>query len=161
MRLRTDLSTIQESPNWPILIWNLINWRAQAAPGLRQSNIRLGSDAALTVEPGVESVVVTDPRRATRRLGVRDRAVLITADTAGLFEVTADQNKYAFAVNALQREESDLTAAVAGRWGDWANAVALQWDYRSVAWILSLLALGSLVIHAWLTSRGRAGRNPR
>src|SRR5262249_33263449 len=36
LRLRPDLSTLQESPNWPILIWNLLNWRAQVAPGLRQ-----------------------------------------------------------------------------------------------------------------------------
>src|SRR6266511_1789060 len=66
LRLRPDLSTLQESPNWPILIWNLINWRAQAAPGLRQTNLRLGGDAALTVESGVESVSVIDPRRVTR-----------------------------------------------------------------------------------------------
>jgi hypothetical protein len=160
LRLRTDLSTMQESPNWPILIWNLINWRAQSAPGLRQSNIRLGSDAALTVEPGVESVAVTDPRRVTRRLSVRDRAALINADTAGVYEITANRSNYAFAVNALQREESDLTQAASGRWGNWANAAALQWEYRSVAWILSLLALIALGVHAWLLSRGRVGGSP-
>ncbi|HEY8458738.1 MAG TPA: BatA domain-containing protein, partial [Blastocatellia bacterium] len=67
LRLRPDLSTLQETPNWPILIWNLINWRAQSAPGLRQRNLRLGGDAALTVESGVESVSVIDPRRVARQ----------------------------------------------------------------------------------------------
>src|SRR5215510_9906465 len=159
LRLRPDLSTLQESPNWPILIWNLINWRAQAAPGLRQTNLRLGGDAALTVESGVESVSVTDPRRVTRRLPARDKSVLVRADVAGVYEISANQNKYPFAANALRREESDLTRATSGRWGNWANAKALQWEYRGVAWVLLLLALSVLAVHAWLIARrNRSGR---
>jgi len=157
LRLRPDLSTLQESPNWPILIWNLINWRAQAAPGLRQTNLRLGGDATLTVESGVESVSVVDPRRVARQLPVHDKTVLIKADTAGVYEISANQNKYLFAANALRREESDLTQAASGRWGNWANATALQWEYLSVAWALLLLALIALAVHAWLISRGRVG----
>ncbi|MGH9768189.1 MAG: BatA domain-containing protein [Blastocatellia bacterium] len=153
LRLRPDLSTLQESPNWPILIWNLINWRAQVAPGLRQTNVRLGADAALTVESGVESVSVTDPRRVTRRFPTRDSAALIKADTAGVYEIGVNQGKYAFAANALQREESDLTQASSGHWGNWANATALQWEYRSMAWVLLLLALIALAVHAWLVAR--------
>ncbi|HEU0177761.1 MAG TPA: BatA domain-containing protein [Blastocatellia bacterium] len=153
LRLRPDLSTLQESPNWPILFWNLINWRAQIAPGLRQKNLRLGSAAALTVESGVESVSVVDPRRVTRRLAARDKAVLIRADVAGVYEISANQNRYSFAANALQREESDLTRASSGRWGNWANSTALQWEYRSVAWVLLLLALSALAVHAWMIAR--------
>jgi hypothetical protein len=156
LRLRPDLSTLQESPNWPILIWNLINWRAQVAPGLRQTNLHLGGDAALAVEPGVESVSVVDPRRVARQLPTRDKSVLIRADVAGVYEISANQNKYSFAANALQREESDLTRAASGRWGNWANATALQWEYRSVAWVLLLLALAALAVHAWLVARRRA-----
>jgi hypothetical protein len=153
LRLRPDLSTLQESPNWPILIWNLINWRAQVAPGLRQKNLRLGGDAALTVEPGVESVSVIDPRRVARRFPARDKSVLIRADVAGVYEISANQYKYSFAANALRREESDLTRSSSGRWGNWASSTALQWEYRSVAWILLLLALGALAVHAWLIAR--------
>jgi Aerotolerance regulator N-terminal len=159
LRLRPDLSTLQESPNWPILIWNLINWRAQTAPGLRQTNLRMGADAALTVDPGVESVSVVDPRRVTRQLTARDKTVLIRADVAGVYEVSANQSKYSFAANAMQREESDLTQATSGRWGNWASATALQREYRSVAWVLLLLALTALAIHAWLIARrNRSGR---
>jgi hypothetical protein len=153
LRLRPDLSTLQESPNWPILIWNLIDWRAQVAPGLRQKNLRLGGDAALTVESGVESVTVVDPRRGARQLPARDKSVLIRADIAGVYEISANQNKYSFAANALQREESDLTQTASGHWGNWATSTALQWEYRSVAWALALLALCALAVHAWLIAR--------
>jgi Aerotolerance regulator N-terminal len=153
LRLRPDLSTLQESPNWPILIWNLINWRAQVGPGLRQTNLRLGGDATLMVESDVESVSVVDPRRVTRQLAAHDKTVLIKADIVGVYEIGANQNKYSFAANALQREESDLTQAASGSWGNWANATALQWEYRSVAWVLLLLALIALSFHAWLVAR--------
>src|SRR5262247_434424 len=159
LRLRPDLSTLQESPNWPILIWNLINWRAQAAPGLRQTNLRLGGDAALTVESGVESVSVVDPRRVTRQLPARDKSVSVRADVAGVYVISANQNRYSFAANALRREESDLTRAASGRWGNWANATALQWEYRSVAWVLLLLALSVLAVHAWLIARRSRSRH--
>lgn len=157
LRLRPDLSTLPQSPNWPILIWNLINWRAMVSPGLRQTNIRLGGDATLAVESGVESVKVVDPQRVTRQLPAREKTVLIRAEVAGVYEVNANQNKYSFAANALRREESDLTQAASGRWGNWANAAALQWEYRSVAWVLLLLALITLAVHAWLVAQ-RASR---
>src|SRR5262249_35777160 len=33
LRLRPELSTVQDSPQWPILVWNLVQWRASQAPG--------------------------------------------------------------------------------------------------------------------------------
>jgi hypothetical protein len=153
LRLRPDLSTLQETPNWPILIWNLINWRALSMPGLERANVRLGSDATLKVPPGVEAVKVTDPLRRTTELPAREKAVTIKAETIGVYQVEASRNRYSFAANTLQREESDLTRAASGRWGDWANATELQWEYRSIGWFLLLLAMIVLAIHALLVKR--------
>jgi len=158
LRLRPDLSTLQETPNWPILIWNLINWRAASAPGLERTNVRLGSDTTLRVPAGVESVKVTDPLRKTTELPAREKAVTIKAETIGVYEIgiykiDANQNRYSFAANALQREESDLTGAASGRWGDWASATELQWEYRNIGWLFLLLAMVVLAIHAWLVAR--------
>jgi Aerotolerance regulator N-terminal len=153
LRLRPDLSTLQETPNWPILIWNLINWRALSAPGLERTNVRLGSDATLGVPAGVESVKVTDPLRKTTELPAREKAVTIKTETIGVYQIEANQNRYSFAANALQREESDLTGAASGRWGDWANATELQWEYRNIGWLFLLLAMAVLAIHAWLVAR--------
>jgi hypothetical protein len=161
LRLRPDLSTLQETPNWPILIWNLLNWRALSAPGLEHTNVRLGSDATLRVPPGVESVKVTDPLRKTTQLPAREGTVTIKAETIGVYEIGANQNRYSVAANALQREESDLTGAASGRWGgfpsggrdwDWANATELQREYRNIGWLLLLLAMAVLAIHAWLVA---------
>ncbi|HEX9003357.1 MAG TPA: VWA domain-containing protein [Blastocatellia bacterium] len=153
LRLRPEVSTLQETPNWPILIWNLIAWRANVAPGLQQANVRLGGEARLTVEPGVQSVRLVDPRQRPLQLPVPDNSLTIKADTAGVYELSANQNKYVFAANAISREESDLTQTASGRWGSWANAPSLQWEYRSIFWLLALLVLVVLAVHGWLVAR--------
>jgi hypothetical protein len=157
LRLRPDLSTLQETPNWPILIWNLISWRGLSAPGLERANVRLGSAATVKVPAGVESVKITDPLRTTTNLPVREQTVAIKAETIGVYEVEANKNGipgYSFAANALEREESDLKRAAAGRWGDWSKATDLQWEYRNMSWLFLLLALAVLAAHAWLVARG-------
>ena len=68
LRLRPDLSTLQDTPNWPILIWNLIDWRAASAPGLKQANLRLGDEAVLTVGPESRSVEMQESRRHNPRI---------------------------------------------------------------------------------------------
>jgi hypothetical protein len=164
LRLRPDLSTLHESPNWPVLIWNLVDWRARTIPGLHQANVRLGSDVTLIVESDTRSVSLTDPQRVTRQLPVRDRAATIRAETIGMYELNENANRYSFAANALQREESDLTKATTGKWGDWANATGLQREYRSIAWLLLLLAMIVLALHSWLAAhlwREERSRNKR
>ena len=153
LRLKPELSTLQQTPNWPILISNLINWRASVAPGLRQSNVPLGGEANLIVADGVQSVSVRDPEQNSRQLAVRDAAVTIKADTAGEYELSTGQGSYAFAANAVSREESDLTNAASGRWGNWANATSLEWEYRSFVWLLLIVVLALLATHAWLANR--------
>lgn len=153
LRLRPELSTLQQTPNWPILISNLIAWRASVSPGLRQSNIRLGGEASLIVDDEVQSVTVSDPEKKTRQLAVRDAAVTIKADTAGEYELSTGQGKYAFAANAISRQESDLTSAASSRWGNWANATSLEWEYRSFVWLLLILVLALLAAHAWVANR--------
>jgi aerotolerance regulator-like protein len=155
LRLRPDLSTLQETPNWPILIWNLINWRSLSAPGIESANVRLGADAALRVPAGVASVKVTDPHRKTTELRVRENNVLIKAETTGVYDIESGNSAplVSFAVNALERGESDLNSAASGRWGDWSKATDLQREYRDLGWLLVLLAMAVLAIHAYLGAR--------
>ena len=150
LRLRPELSTLHETPNWPILISNLIEWRADVAPGLRPANVVLGGIANVTVEPEVQSVSLLDPKNQRRELPVRDKVLAVNADTAGVYELRAGQARYSFAANAVSRDESDLSKTTSGKWGSWANATTLQWEYRSVVWVLLLLVLAVMVVHAWL-----------
>ena len=147
LRLRPDLSTLQNSPNWPILMWNLLQWRASQAPGLERANLRLGEAAVLRTKVGMTSVEILSPDGEMSIQSVPDRMINLKAEAVGIYEIRAGVDKYAFASNALYQAESDLTNKATGRWGDWGEETLRWWGYQSFAWFFLLLAIGILTLH--------------
>ena len=147
LRLRPDLSTLQNSPNWPILIWNLLQWRASQTPGLERPNLRLGEEAVLTTKLGTASVEIVAPDGQMSIQSVPDRRINLKAEAVGIYEIRADVDKYTFSSNALYQAESDLTNKATGRWGDWGETTLRWWGYQSFAWFFLLLAVGILTLH--------------
>ena len=147
LRLRLDLSTLQNSPNWPILMWNLLQWRASQTPGLECANLRLGEDTVLTTKLGTTSVEIVSPDGEMSVQPVPDRTLNLKAEAVGIYEIRAGTDKYAFSSNALYQTESDLTNRATGRWGDWGEATLRWWGYQSFAWFFLLLAIGVLTLH--------------
>ena len=153
LRLRPDLSTLQRSPNWPALMWNLLQWRASKTPGLNRANLRLGETAVLTTALGTESVQVVSPDGAVREQAVVDGTINVKSESVGIYELHTDAGRYSFAANALYQEESDLTNKAGGRWSDWGDAILRWWGYESFAWFFLLLAIGILTLHLILAKR--------
>jgi hypothetical protein len=153
LRLRPDLSTLQDTPNWPILIWNLISWRASSAPGIRPANLRLGDEATLAVGPLSRSVEIRNPDGASSELAIQSRDIRLRAEVPGVYEVAVGNEQFLFAANALRREESDLSRCVSGEWGEWQFG-GLQAEERSIGWIFLLLALLTLAVHLAISARG-------
>jgi hypothetical protein len=87
---------------------------------------------------------------------VQGRRVVLRADDVGAYSINTDQGRFAFAANALSRDESDLRECASGRWGDWLDDAALRLEYRSVSWALLLGALAASSLHLFLVAR--AGR---
>ena len=153
LRLRPDLSTLQNSPNWPILIWNLLQWRAAQTPGLERANLRLGEAAVLTTKLGPTFVEIVSPDGEMSIQSVPDRMINLKAEAVGIYEIRAGADKYAFSSNALYQAESDLTDKATGRWGDWGENTLRWWGYQSFAWFFLLLAVGVLTLHLILIKR--------
>jgi hypothetical protein len=156
LRLRPDLSTLQDTPNWPVLVWNLLQWNASLAPGLARANVRLGEEAVLNLPPGTASADVTGPDGKTRTVHVQGRRVVVRTEDVGAYALRTDEGRFAFAANALSRDESDLRECATGRWGDWFDDAALRLEYRSVSWAILLLLLGVVSLHLFLVAH--AGR---
>jgi hypothetical protein len=159
LRLRPELSTLQDAPAWPVLIWNLLQWRASQKPGLSRPNIRLGEQVTLTFATPREAVAVVRPDRTRQTLSVQDRRLVARPDEVGVYSVEADEESAAFAVNALSANESDLGGCTSGRWGDWLDETSLRLEYQSIAWVLLLLVLAIAAVHLWLVARGRGRSN--
>lgn len=158
LRLRADLSTLPQSPAWPVLLWNLVHWRAGDMPGLKQSNLRLGDPAVLAALPGSEKVEVSGPAGTARALDVKARRVVIPADDIGLYEVREGSEVRRFGVSTFNAEESDLSAVVTGRWGEWVEEGVAAPGVVHLAWLFLLLALAVLSAHLALATRVRGER---
>jgi hypothetical protein len=159
IRFNPLLSTLHDSPDWPILIWNILSWRGAALAGPARSNVRLGEQVTINLPTFQESVQLTCPGEPARTMPVKGRRFAVRADEVGLYEVKTDQATYRFAVNALARDESDLRNAMSGEWGDWLDETTLRLEYRPIAWILLLVVLGVATLHLWLVWGGQQARS--
>ncbi len=155
LHLVADRSTLTATPNWPIFFWNLLTWRARETPGLVESNFRLGSEVA--VRAFTNSAQLTLPNGTTRPLTKTAEEFVLEPDTAGLHTVTAGASSWQFTVNLLAPEESDLSTAKSGKWGEWERPEETRREYASVLWLFVLGALVVMVTHLFLVthSKGR------
>src|SRR6185437_11808143 len=148
------------APGWPILFWNLLQWRASQKPGLHRVNLRLGEQAVTTFATPRASVVVIHPDGTKRTLPVQDQRLVVPTNNVGVWSIEADEESASFAVNALSANESDLSGCSSGRWGDWLDETSLRLEYQSIAWVLLLLVLAIATVHLLLVARS-GGRNKK
>jgi len=158
-------SNLTESPDWPILIANLVELRRDSLPGLARCNFRLGEAVRFRLFEGgdVEAASsTTDPlklvhagrTKAVARTSVIELPVL---DETGLYEVQDGQDVVGrFAVNFFDAEESDLRNLVPGRLSAGAktnnSSVSLDNPYSWVILALLLVLVGCIYAD-WLVLR--------
>ncbi len=155
-RLRIDpsLSTLQRSPAWPSLIWNLLEMRSEASPGFRAANVVHGAVTELVLPANAESARVSPPDSVARMMTAARgaRSLSISASRPGLWSASAGSNRYQFACNALNPEESDLSHAASGTWNGWTESALSSGGYENIAFLFLLGALGVLAMHMKVTA---------
>lgn len=149
------LSTVQNTPDWPVLFWNLLSWRTAEMPGLKDSNARLGADVIMRTTG--EPVTITQPDGVKKSFPGTGGDLAIETPVTGLYSVAMGAVTNRFAVNALAADESDLTACATGRWGKWSETTEHRLVEASTVWIFGLLALALLTAHLWLLASGKGG----
>lgn len=155
LHLIPDRSTLTATPNWPIFFWNLLTWRARETAGLTESNFRLGSE--VSIRAPTNSAQLTLPNGTKRVLTKTAEEFVLEPETTGLHTVTAGASTWQFTVNLLAPEESDISAAKTGKWGEWERPEETRREYSSVLWLFVLGALVVMVTHLFLVthSKGR------
>lgn len=165
LRLNLDLArtNLVDSPDWPILVANLVEMRRGSLPGLARWTFRagetvrfriderfVGGDLSLRTPGGVPRPVAgTDPLVLQ---GLREPGAYALVDPSG---ATIDS----FAVNFHDPSESDLASrgkGSAGPEGMETPAVADPEPRRVLDQTLLLAAIAALALDGWLLSRARA-----
>lgn len=154
LNLNAELSTLHSTPDWPILFWNVLQWRASQTPGLLESNARLGAE--VTVKTTGEPVAVTWPDGTVKSFPKTGDQLALETPMPGLYSVAMGQSTNAFAVNPLAAEESDLSGCSIGKWGQWREDAERRFEEASIVWVVALAALVVMTTHLFLLARGKA-----
>ncbi len=155
LNFNAELSTLQTTPDWPILFWNIMEWRATQIPGLLDSNARLGAEVILKTTG--EPVTLFLPDRTSKTFSQTSDQLALETPLPGLYSVVMGAATNSFAVNALAAGESDLQTCAAGQWGKWQSDSTQRYEQSPMAWIFALAALGVLSAHLCLLATGKGG----
>jgi len=153
LRLRPEVSTLQNSPNWPILWWNVLEWRGRSASGPRRVNLLLGQSVEWVLAAEAEELRVEGPAGRESVLRSGSGSVGFEPEAAGIYRLRSEVQERRIAVNAIAPGESDLRLAASGRWGRWSGDGPAGRGERSWAWAFLLAALGVLALHQALDRR--------
>ncbi len=157
--LDSELSTLTQSPNWPIFFWNLIHWRQRELTGLQQSNYRLGSQVSVKLPPNCLKARVITPDGQRQDYENPASEMVVHADTPGRYQLTIDTVQYEFAVNAVSASESDMRGCRVTQKASPDQASLFRWEYRPWDGILLLIALVLMALHHYLISSRITGGN--
>jgi hypothetical protein len=150
-------STVQDTPQWPALFWNLLHWRARAQPGLPENNLRLGAE--VPYRPRGKTATLTFPDKTEQQIDTPSGEIRLPVKQPGVYTVVSgaqtNRLRESFAVNFLAGAESNLSAAVTDKWGAWGTEEEVRYEYASVLPYLILLALAGALAHLWMIARQR------
>jgi hypothetical protein len=155
LNFNSSLSTLQNTPDWPVLFWNILTWRIAEMPGLKESNARLGAEVILKSTD--EAVTVTQPDGAKQVFPKTGGELALETPLPGIYSVAAGLTTDQFSVNAIAADESDLSKSATGQWGKWSEDAERRMVESSVVWLFGLLALALLTTHLYLVANAKGG----
>ncbi len=166
IRLVPELSSLPQSPNWPIFLHNLLLTVAAQRPGPIENNLRLGTGVSVNVPTATEHLVLQRPdasQQILEFLGGARRSTQVPAEACGHYQVKAigpqdsETHNWSFSVNPLNAQESDLSDVVTGQWGDRFQSDSTLQAYTCLSPPLLLGALVLLAMHLILLHRQTRG----
>jgi len=155
LNFNPELSTVQNTPDWPVLFWNILSWRISEMPGLKESNARLGTEVILKTTG--EPVTITQPDGTKNVFPKTGDELALETPMPGIYSVAAGHSTNSFSVNVLAADKSDLSASATGQWGKWSEDTERRLEETSAVWIFGLLALALLTAHLYLVATAKGG----
>jgi hypothetical protein len=156
MRFDPAISTLHLTPAWPVLFWNLVEWRAEELPGILEPNARIGAIARLTLPPGVDKATIKAPDGRTIELAAAGGSAPIRLSQPGVWSATTTAGSWRVAANPIVPAESDLTNASSGVQGDWSRDADPARAPRDLTWAALVAVLAILTAHLRFAAKGAA-----
>lgn len=150
------LSTLQNTPDLPIIFWNILQWRIAEMPGLKESNARLGAE--VTLKTSGEAVTILQPDGEKKSFPKTGGELALETPVPGIYSVAMGSTTNQFSVNAIAADESDLSANLTSQWGKWSEDTQRRLEEASAVWIFGLLAAALLSAHLYLIATAKGAK---
>jgi len=144
-----EMSTLQTHPSWPALVWNLLAWRNQSLPGIRNANLRVGIPATIGDRLEVHSLQTVLPDGHEETIQRTLSGFSLPTPLPGLYRLRSGKTDWILAANLLAPGESDLSGGSSGDWGRWTSSDVLVRHYTGFRWGFLLSACFLLGVH-WI-----------
>ena len=146
-------SNLQNSPEWPILIWNLLDWRSSHLEGPEQFNVRAGDKGAIRLKKEIKEVTLTGPDNQPKRLAARAGKVIFNMNRPGYYKIEAGEETMILAASNRSLDESNLLKAKHGEWADTELNLEFRAGYENMTWIFLIITLALLTGHLYMASK--------
>jgi len=157
LNLDPERSSLQRSPDWPILLNNLAQLRRRELPGPERTNLALGEALVLRGEAGVQEYVLIGPEDE-RVIEAAGTLVIDELDAPGLYQLEQGGTPIAsFGVSFLDAAESDLRQLATERRASDAKAGQLAAGASGLQLALLAIALVAWALD-WFVLRPRRRR---
>ncbi|MCK5707098.1 MAG: BatA and WFA domain-containing protein [Candidatus Aureabacteria bacterium] len=159
LNLDFDKSTLQNSINWPILIWNMLDLRKKHLPGFLNNNVNLATDVTFKLPKSIKEVKITEPVGSISTIKTNDADFNFNTKYTGIYKISYNDKTFLLASNFLSNMESDLRGLETNRLGNWSDAKIIKQDYIDLTWLFILISLGLLSVHILLLSSKKRDRS--
>lgn len=154
LRIVPELSNLTRSPNFPIFIYNFLKQQATSLPGLQTSAVNAGDYFVFnSTQNKSDSLTVLSPNGKKDVVPFRFGQAVYLPYEMGEYKIDFQKQTHSAAVNALNRNESDLLSLESGEWGAQYSAQQKERQFVSLQVPLLLLALALAVVHQILARR--------
>lgn len=156
IRFDPSLSTLHLTPAWPVLLWNLVEWRGAELPGFVEPNARVGAIVQLSLPPSGAETTIKSPDGKSRVIDSTGGSATLRLSQPGVWTATTSSGSWRVAANPIAPAESDLTQAASGSWGDWQHDAEPARAPRDLTWAALVAVLAILTAHLRFAAKGAA-----
>jgi hypothetical protein len=166
VNLDLDRTNLIRSPDWPILISNIVEMRRQALPGPERWNYRTGEWVRARLDREPTGPLSFRSGAVVRALPASRQIEFIAPSPGGLLEILEGERVlFEIGVNFLDEEETRLGDLATADTGELASAPGLRAESGAASdplfWVLLVIGATALLVNWCLFAPGRGARPGR
>jgi hypothetical protein len=166
VNLDLDRTNLLRSPDWPILISNVIEMRRQSLPGPERWNYRAGEWVRARLDRDPTGPLSFRCGTVERSLPANRQLEFIAPSPGGLLQVLeGDRVLFELGVNFLDEKETRLEGLATADTGELGSAAGLRAESGAASdplfWILLVIGGTALLVNWCLLAPGRGSRTPQ